>query len=635
MLKYIRTHATSWIIKVGLFFIIIVFAFYFGFRPGKGKHEGMVAEVNGQFISRKDFNEEYQKLLASYRDRFKGRLSDEAIRSLGLRQQALDGLINKFLLYQEALRMNLRVSPEELGRSIRSFPLFQVNGKFNRERYLRILGFHRMDPEDFEQMQEQHFLIDNLSNLIMQNAGTVSGEEAREAYFMENEKVNLEYIKIGPAVFLEKLGPTPTEVEEYFSSRRESFQIPEKVNLQYMVFRPKEYRDKVDIPEEEIKAYYEVNIDDFVTEEQVKARHILIKVTPDADPEKVGEARKRTEEILARAKKGEDFASLAEQYSEGPTAKKGGDLGYFPRGRMVKEFEDAAFSLKPGEMSAVVRTQFGFHIIKAEDIRQERTRGLDEVRKSIESTLRDQKSRDLAERGAEEAFYALYKGGEMKRVAEEYHLSVKETGSFSLEESIKGIPPSDEMKSVAFSLKEGEVSPPVEIAKNFYILRLTDKQEPRLPELEEVRDKVEKELREKKAGEKAESAAEELLAEVKGGKPMEKAATSKGLKVEETGLFKKRTNYIPKIGSVEGLVEVISPLDAKHPYPDRTLKTGKDWVVIRFKGAETPDMKKFESERESWENMLRYRKAEEGFQRWLAALRGRSKIEIIGDVTEL
>ena len=288
MLKYIRTHATSWIIKVGLFFIIIVFAFYFGFRPGKGKHEGMVAEVNGQFVSWKDFNEEYQKLVTSYRDRFQGRLSDEAIRSLGLKQQALDGLINKFLLYQEALRMNLRVSPEELGRSIRSFPLFQVNGKFNRERYLRILGFHRMDPEDFEQMQEQHFLIDKLSNLIMQNAGTVSEEEAREAYFMENEKVNLDYIKVGPAVFLEKSGPTPTEVEEYFSSHRESFQIPEKVNLQYMVFRPKEYGDKVDIPEEEIKAYYEVNIDDFVVEEQVKARHILIKVTPDADPEKSG-----------------------------------------------------------------------------------------------------------------------------------------------------------------------------------------------------------------------------------------------------------------------------------------------------------------------------------------------------------
>ncbi len=632
MLKYIRTHATSWIIKVGLFFIIIVFAFYFGFGGIKGRHEGMVAEVNGQFISRKDFNEEYQKLLASYRDRFKDRLSDEMIRSLGLKQQALEGLINKILLYQEALRMNLRVSPEELGRSIRSFPLFQVNGKFNRERYLRIIGFHRMDPEDFEQMQEQHFLIDKLSNLIMQNAGTVSEVEAREAYFMENEKVNLEYIKIGPAVFLEKSGPTPTEVKEYFSSHRESFRIPEKVNLQYMVFRPKEYGDKVDIPEEEIKAYYEVNIDDFVIEEQVKARHILIKVTPDADPEKVGEARKKTEEILARAKKGEDFASLAEQYSEGPTAKKGGDLGYFPRGRMVKEFEDAAFSLKPGEISPVVRTQFGFHIINLEDIRQERTQSLDEVRKSIESTLRDQESRDLAERNAEEAFYALYKGGEMERVAEEYHLSVKETGSFSRGESIKEIPPSDEMTSVAFSLKEGEVSPPVEIATNFYILRLTEKQEPRLPELEEVRDKVEKELREKKAGEKAESAAEELLAEVKGGKPMEEAATSKGLKVEETGFFKRRTNYIPTVGFLEGLVEAISPLDAENPYPDRALKSGKDWVVIRFKKMERPDMKQFESERQSWEQRLRYMKGEDGFRRWLTALRGRSKIEIIGDV---
>jgi len=635
MLKYMRKHATSWIIKVGLFFIVIVFAFYFGWGRIRGGREGVVAEVDGQFISTKDLNERYQTLVALYRDRFRGQLSEEMIRGLGLKRQALNELINSILLYQEALRMNLRVSPEELRNHIQSMPAFQVNGKFSKARYLRILRLNRTKPEDFEQVHEQHLLIDKLRNLILQNTGIVSEEEAREAYLMENEKINLEYIKIEPTVFLEKSDVTGAEVEEYFSTHREDFRIPEKVNLQYVVFGSKDYRDKVDISQEKIKAYYEVNIDDFVIQQQVKARHILIKVPPDADDKKVEEIRKRAEEIQARAKKGEDFASLAEKHSEGPTAKKGGDLGYFPRGRMVKEFEDAAFSLKPGELSTVVRTQFGFHIIKVEDIRQERTQSLDEVRKSIESTLRDQESRDLAERKAEEAFYTLYKDGEMGKVAEEYHVSVKETGFFSRGEKIKEIPPSDEVASVMFSLKEGETAPPVEVSKNFYIFRLIEKQEARLPELAEAKDKVEKELREEKAEEKAESVAEELLATVKGGKPMKEAATSKGLEVEETGLFKKRTNYIPKIGLLEDLVEVISPLDAEYPYPDRALKAGKDWVIIRFKEMERPDMKKFESERQSWENMLRYRKGEEGFRRWLADLRERSKVEIIGDVTGL
>ena len=630
-----RTHASSWIIKVGLVFIIVVFAFYFGWGRIRGRHEGMVAKVNGQVISIKDVNERYQTLMALYRDRFRGRLSEEMIRGLGLKRQALDELINNILLYQEGLRMNLRVSPEELSRSIRSYPLFQVDGNFNRERYEMVLRLNRIEPGDFEQMQEQQLLIDKLRNVVLQNTSIVSEEEAREAYLTENERVNLEFIKIGPAVFLEKSGPTRAEVEEYFSSHRESFQIPEKVNLQYMVFRPKDYRDKVDIPEEEIKTYYEVNIDDFVMQEQVRARHILIKVSPDADPQGVEEARKRAEEILAQAKKGEDFASLAKKYSEGPTAEKGGDLGYFPRGMMVKEFEEAAFSLKPGELSTVVRTQFGFHIIKAEDVKQERTQSLDEVRKSIESTLRDQKAQELAERSVEEAFYIMYKGGDMEKVAEEYHVAIEETGFFSRGENIKDIPPNDEITSMVFSLEEGEITPGIEVSKNMYLFRLTEKQQPRLPELAEVRDRVEKELREKKARETAESVTEDLLAELKGDKPMKEAATSKGLKVEETGLFKRWTNYIPKIGPSEGVVEVISLLSPQNPYPDRPLKIGEDWVLIRFKELERPDMKQFESERQKWEEMLRYRKGEEGYRRWLVALRGRSKIQIIRDVGEL
>jgi peptidyl-prolyl cis-trans isomerase D len=636
MLKYMRTHATSWIIKVGLFFIIVVFAFYFGWGRVRGRHEGMVAEVNGQFITLKDYNQSYQNLLALYRARYKDQLTSEMIRALGLKRQALDELINSILLYQEGLRMNLRVSPEELTRSIQSSPFFQVGGKFSREMYLRLLRLNRIEPEDFEQMEEQRLLIDKVRNLILSNVAVVSEEEAREAYLIENERVNLEFIRVKADVLLEKALVSDAEVEEYFSSHRERFRIPEKANLQYMVFRSKDLRNEVDVSEEEIKAHYEANIEEFVVQSQVKARHILIRVPPDAGPEKTEQARKKAAEVLAKAEKGDDFAELAKQYSEGPTAKKGGDLGFFPRGRMIKEFEDAAFSLKPGELSPVVRTQFGFHVIKVEDVKEERVRGLDEVRTAIESTLRDQKARDLAERRGEEALYTLYKGGEMESVAGEYGLSVKETGFFSGGEKIEGIPSNDEVASVASSLKEGEISPLVEISKDFYIFRMTARQESHLPELKEVKGAVEKEVKENKAREKAESVAEEVLADLKGGKPMKEAAADKGLKAEETGLFKKWTRFIPKVGFAEGIEEVICSLSPEDPYADRPIAIGSDWVIIRFKEAQRPDLKKYESEeRQTWERMFRYRKAEEAYLRWLEALRGRSKIEMLRDLAEL
>jgi len=634
MLKYMRTHATSWIIKVGLSFIIVVFALYFGFGRIKGMREEMVAEVNGQLISVKDFNEAYQNLAAVYRERFQGRLPQEAVRALGLKQQALEGLINDILVHQEALRLNLGVNPDELRRGIQSVPLFQVDGTFNRERYLMVLRLNRIDPGEFEEMQKQRLLIDKLRNLVLGNTDIVSGGEAQEMYLMQNEKINLDFIRIQPKTFLEKSGATPAEVDEYFSRHREDFRISERVNLHYMVFEPKDYRDEVVVSEDEIGAYYEENEDDFILEEQVKARHILVKVAPDAEAEKVEEARKKAGEILARVQKGEDFASLAKEFSEGPTAKNGGDLGYFPRGRMAKEFEDAAFSLKPGEISPLVRTQFGFHIIKVEDTKKRRVQGLEEVKKSIESTLRDQRARDMAERRGEEAFYSLYKGAEMGKVAGEYLRTVKNTGFFSRGEDIPGIPANENITSAAFSLKEGETSL-IKVSDSFYILRVTGKQPPRLPALEEVREKVEKELREKKAREKAELAARELLTALKGGKPIEEAVVSNGLKVEETGFFSRWANYLPNVGFAQGLMEIISRMGAERPYPDEPLKIGEDWVVLRFKTLKRADLKQFESEQGNWERGLGRRKAEMSYQSWLASLRGRAKIEILRGVEEL
>ncbi|MBW2333456.1 MAG: peptidyl-prolyl cis-trans isomerase [Deltaproteobacteria bacterium] len=215
-------------------------------------------------------------------------------------------------------------------------------------------------------------------------------------YSYQKEKVNIGFVSFNPRDFKGKTEVKQDEKEAYFKAHKEKYRIPEKIKIAYLVLDPSDFLDKVSITEKEISDYYELNQERFKNPKKIKARHILLKVSPDASESENKETKERALSLLKRLKNGEDFAALAKKYSQGPTASRGGDLGYFTRGKMVKPFEKLAFSLKKGEIGGPVKTRFGWHIIRVDDIKEATVKTFSEVRNQIVTIIKNDISKEMA-----------------------------------------------------------------------------------------------------------------------------------------------------------------------------------------------------------------------------------------------
>jgi peptidyl-prolyl cis-trans isomerase D len=360
-----RKHATSWLIKIILGAISIVFVLW-GVGSWTSQRSGRVATVNGEGITLDEYRTTYKRLIDQVRRNFGNNLNDELLESLQLSKKALDQLVDKKLLLQAAEELDLRVSDEELSRSIKGIKAFQEAGVFNSRRYQIVLGRNNLSPEDFEASQRDMLLIQKINDLITASV-KVSDAEALQWYKWNNASVNLEFVLVEPGRYKDVTVSTQ-EINDYFNAHKEAYKTKPKIKVRYVKFDPQKYVSAVEVSEDEIRDYYDEHLDEFETPKTVEARHILIKVPADATPEKVAAARARIEKILKMAREGQDFARLAKKFSEGPSKDKGGYLGTFRRETMVQPFADKAFSLKAGEVSDPVRTDFGWHIIKVEKI---------------------------------------------------------------------------------------------------------------------------------------------------------------------------------------------------------------------------------------------------------------------------
>jgi peptidyl-prolyl cis-trans isomerase D len=625
MLSLMRKHAGSWMIKVLLFAIVVVFSFW-GVGSFRSRRDTRLAEVNGEQISYDQYRKDYNNLMDRYRQMYGGQLTDDMLKILRPREQALDQLINHVLMLQEAERLHIRVSKQEVTDAIRQYPAFQSNGVFNYTRYNQLLSQLQMTPGDFENNQQQGLRLQKLLALV-QDGVIVPEADAREWYDWNNAEVNLSYILFAPERY-QDISPKDEDVQTYFKSHQNDYLTKLQVKVRYMFFDPQRYRSGINVSEDQIAQYYDEHTDEFRTEKTVEARHILFKLSADADAQTVADQKKKALEVYKKAKAGADFAKLAKQYSEGPSRNNGGYLGTFKRESMVKPFADKAFSMQANEISEPVRTQFGWHIIKVEKVNEARTKTLDEVRDVIRNTLVVEKARAKAQEAAETVFDNVFDGDDLSGAGQKYGVPVVTTDFFPRSKPpVEGIGNPRQFAETAFSLEKMAISDIEDYGNGFYLLQVVDKKEPSVPAFESVAQTVKQDLIKERQDKRAKSDAEAMLAQLGKGEPLDRSAQTFKVQVEDTGFF-KRTGSIPTIGNEPEIVNRAFQLTSEKPLCEQAIHGQKGWYVIKLKERKAPAAEGFEKEKKEIIERLTQQKRQDVYQQWLADLKSHSTIDI-------
>jgi peptidyl-prolyl cis-trans isomerase D len=626
VLKFIRRNANAAWVKFMFVAIVLVFIFW-GWTARsafKGEKVHVVARINDEVIEPGHFFRAYNNMLRAYQDVYKDNFKPEIIKMLDLKNRAVDQLIDASLLRQEAESIGLRTSESELRDSIAKADVFKEDGRFNKERYISILRANSLTPAEFEESERQRLLVQKIQDLIV--AGVHVGEaEALDQYRLQNERVDLHFLKFDAAKYVPEVSVTDEELQAYYDGHKEEFREPERARIEYVLYAPDAFVDKVEVTDAEIQAYYDAHPAEFTTPEQVHARHILFKLAPNADAATTTAVRQRAEEALGKVKAGEDFAELAKQYSEDSSAAQGGDLGAVSRGQMVKPFEDAAFALAPGATSEIVASQFGLHIIKVDSKQEAATQPLADVRDRIVSQLKQQKAHEMAQTQAGQAREKVAGGETLAGVAGAVGLSVTTPPPFAQTENIEGLGRAPELTGAALATGAGQVGPVVTSPKGFFVFRVADKFESKVPELAAIHDKVLAAARKQRAAGLAKTKAEAALAEVqKSG--IDQAATANQLTVEDTGPFTRQIPSVPKIGNAPDLKKEAFRLTGEKPVAPQVYTVGDSAFVVVLKERLPADEEKFKTDKDNLIRQTEERRKGQAMEQFVDRLKKKAAV---------
>ena len=624
MITFMRRYRKG--LQVGLLVVIAAFVaslFVFGssgFDKG-GARPDAVATVNGETISRKQYQERFDGYLELYSRNNRGRLTAEMAETLGLPQRVVDELVTETAVMQRAQAEGLAMSDEEFNAAVHAMREFQDGGRFSIDRYRRFLQARGVEGE---QDLRRFLTLRKVQRLIVGGV-QVTDAEIEQAWALRREEVRATWALIELAPLVAAAAAGDEEVAEYLKTHGDEFKQPERRKVQYVTLVTKDFTPKVS--DAEVEKYYTEHVKEFETPREVHASHVLARVPETGGSEAEDRARERIAGVIKRAKAGEDFAKLAREVSEDPGSKdKGGDLGWVASGTMVAPFEQALFALKKGEVTAEpVRTPFGFHAIKVSEVRDGSRKPLKEVAPQIRDRLGAEGADRAASARADEVRPGLQAAGDFMAEARKLNLTPIETTMAKIGRPpvMPGLPATDTLEEAAFGVSAGGVTTPVNTPAGWVVLKVVEIIPPGVPPLAEIRDRVVAAVKRGKGEAVAANRVKQLADDAKGG-DLPAAARKAGATVGEASRFSRAKPAEKLPGDVQ-----LAALQTPAGELSAPVRTPQGYYLVKVL-ERTPAGPLDPGERDKLRSELMNQKQSQTWERWVLTVRGDAKIDLLG-----
>jgi peptidyl-prolyl cis-trans isomerase D len=550
--------------------------------------------------------------------------------------KALEGLYARQILNQlvftkeiefEAQRLGINVTNEEIADRVKQYLPSAFNGDspVGMDQYsTQVQQRFQMTVPMFEKVIRQSLLEEKFRRLVTDGV-SVGPNELQQQFRYQNEKIKIDYALIKPDDLESKITLDDAAIKAYYEKNKGRYTVPEKRIVEFGLLDQERIRQGVQVSDDELKIKYQQNIQDYQVPTRVHAQHILFMTVGKTDAE-VDEIKKKAEDVFKQVKKGAKFDELAKKNSEDPGSKdKGGDLGWLVQGQTVPEFEKAAFSLQPGQVSDLVKTQYGFHIIKVLEKETAHTKPLEEVKLPLLTQLRLNKVQEQENKISDQIAAAIRKSNKtpLADLAKEFHLEVAQTRPVAVSDPLLELGNSNEVKERIFQLREGEVSQPMRTDRGYVVLSLKQVLPAHQGTLEEVRDKVSESLKQEKSVEIARSKAEDLSKRAKAGEKFDAVAKALGLDPKTSEDF-SRAGSVPNVGSGKQLNAAFNMKVGEVSAP---LPLGTNWVVYRIESKTAANMADFDKQKKELTDQVLNEKRALAYEAFRSGLEERLKQE--------
>jgi len=623
MLDNMRRHKAWLKWSLGLVVVTFVLLYVPSFlQTGGPSATDTIATVDGRAVKAGDFRAMYAQQVDAYRQAYGASLNDQLLKQLGIEQRLIQQMIDEEAVLAEANRLGLKVTDAEVLARILRLPALQENGVFIGDaRYRQMLTMQRppLTPATFEEQLRKTLLAEKVQAAVS-GWVRVTDADVEKEYKSKSEKVKLEVAVFNAAKFRDGIQPTDADLQAQFTAHTDQYQVGERRRVRFLSIDAQALRAKVAVTDSEIQAQYQSNIATYSTPEQVHVRHILMKT----DGKNDATVKTAMEGILAKAKApGADFAKLATQYTEDEGSKDKGGEYEFGKGQMVKEFEEASWALKKDEISGLVKSQFGYHIIKLLDKRDANVKPLEAVKAQIDDQLRWTKAQTEAQKISDDVAPSIKTPSDIERIAQSRGLVVGDSGLFSREEPLAGLGFVPSVSASAFSMKQGDVSAALKTDRGFAFITLAEIQAPHAPKLEEVKAKVREDVIRVKSVELAKAKAQAVSQQGKAN--FAAAAKAAGVEVKKTELIARGT-ALPDVG-VSGVVDqavfALNQGDVSAP-----IATDSAVVVAHVVEKQAGSPEGFAAERDGIRGQLLQTNRQEFFASYMTKAKAKMKIVI-------